>query len=425
MRNGTSLSKTIRLQAKYFIDLRFFLYTVLIRLYGLAIALASLFNDKAKSWTQGRRHQFEKIQNDLKTLDFKKSILLHAASYGEFEMARPIINAIHQKAPETKFVISFYSPSGYEQVHFEDKRFYKIYLPLDTPKNQERLIEVINPIAAIFIKYDFWFNLLRVLKTKQIPYFFTSIHFNQDHYLLKSWAKPFGNLLKSAQQLFCHNSNSIEIFKKNGFQNLTLFGDSRVDQVLRNKDNPIRINCFSQPSKPIIAFGSITDKESMWVIDFMNGHQAYNYILAPHEVDQNTIQSFKNKIKLETSMYSSPCACQVCLVDSMGDLKYLYANAQVAYVGAGFEKGPHNVLEPLVFKAHTICGPNIKKFPMARYLKDQKLLNVIAHPNQFEGLVHQVFSEDKHVFEDKIDAFFENNRLNLSALGNHISPLRG
>jgi 3-deoxy-D-manno-octulosonic-acid transferase len=147
-----------------------FLYSIGIRIYGILIFISSIFNKKAALWIRGRRGQFSAIKSDIKNWGNAPIVIVHAASYGEYEMSKPIIEDLRSHIQNLKIIVSFFSPSGYTNVSFEDSNFMKIYLPLDTQQNQKKLIDIIKPKAVIFIKYDFWFNLLTVLKEKKVPY---------------------------------------------------------------------------------------------------------------------------------------------------------------------------------------------------------------------------------------------------------------
>lgn len=356
----------------------FFLYSFLIVIYGLSIRIASLFNSKARRFIRGRQNQ------DLNDLRLRldqwrqfKIYWIHVSSYGEFEMARPIIRAL-QKDTGNKFVVSFFSPSGYDDIQLNENDFVKIYLPIDHYASQKKLIEVINPYKVIFIKYDFWFNLLRAMKERDIPYYFISLHLNNDHYLLKRSMRPFLDLIAGSTRLYGHNETSIKILSDHNILNTSLLGDTRLMQVFQNKDEtPRQLNWLEESST--ITFGSILDDEYDMVSSFVNENRNWNVVIAPHEINDKSLSRLSSMINEPVDYFSGDASLKtrILVVDTMGDLKYLYRSSSLAYVGGGFEKGPHNVLEPMVYGIPTIIGPNIKKFPMAKFLAEKNLLTII------------------------------------------------
>ncbi|MBT8191575.1 MAG: hypothetical protein KJO29_14180 [Bacteroidia bacterium] len=391
------------------------------------VFLSAFFNKKADSWIKGRKNQLQNISPKLKDWKNQKIGWIHAASYGEFEMSRPLIRTLQSHFPDLKFVISFYSPSGYENIHFEDERFLKIYLEKDIANLHEKYIEVIDPDFVVFIKYEFWFNFLRILKARKIPFYFTSLHMNRDHYLFNPFFKAFLNLIKSSHQIFCHNKASYEILKEKGFNNISILGDTRIKQVQLNKQNATIIQ-WSKPGQQTIIFGSCTLFESVMICNYINSNPGYNFIIAPHDIDEHSISAFKDKIKRGTSLYSESIHTfkhEVLIIDTLGDLKHLYGNADVAYVGAGFEKGPHNVLEPLVYGIPVITGPNIRKFPMAQLLKSKELLFVIEKKNQLDQWIQHLLEVDSENFSDLCTVFFEENQANLDIFTQEIKQVIG
>jgi 3-deoxy-D-manno-octulosonic-acid transferase len=402
----------------------FTLYSIFIRIYYSIIFVISFFNKKAKDWIVGRNNQLSLIEDKVSAWQNNPIIWIHAASYGEFEMSRPIINAIQDKNVNTRFVVSFYSPSGYNHISLDENYFLKIYLPLDLRANHLALISVIKPKAVIFIKYEFWFNFLRVLKSAEVPYYFTGLHLNEDSYLLKPYFLTFKKQLLNASKIFCHNPLSLDILTNNGFKNLALFGDSRIEQVLKNKNNTSHIIKFNNNNKTI-AFGSITEFETPYVIKFCNQNKSYNYIIATHDVSEKNLGNLISKLEQDIQLYSnikdSTSKSKIILVDTYGDLRYLYKNADLAYIGAGFEKGPHNVLEPLVYGIPVCIGPNIKKFPMSQYLEQKELLWVINQIKNMNEMINFLNDLNKNDFALKSQQFFNENRTNIKEMVSQLN----
>ena len=399
--------------------MRFLLYSLGVQCYYALIWLAQLFSPKARQYIHGRNTQLTGIKARINKWAGSDIIWVHAASYGEFEMARPIVKALENRDPSLKFVISFHSPSGYEQIDFDNNKFLKIYLPFDSVRNQIKYLKLIQPRAVLIIKYEFWFNFLRALNKLSIPYYFTSLHINSESYLFKWWMRPFEKLIRNATKIFVHNTLSQKILKARGYNNTLLFGDTRIDQVLHNKVQGIHINWAV--SRPCIAFGSILRSEEQFVCDFINSNSDYNYIIAPHDIDELTIERMGQNLEMGHAHYSSikqtlNVSDQVVLVDTMGDLRYLYSSADACYIGGGFDKGPHNVLEPLIFGNMVMCGPNILKFPMAQLLSSVDLLKVIDNQRDMGSYLIKLFNVDKLEHQRKVQNFIEQNKTNLEAL---------
>jgi|GEM_PF-538459 len=400
------------------------LYTLLIRVYYIVVLISSLFNKKAKDWIVGRKNQEKSIKEVVTQWQNHPIIWIHAASYGEFEMAKPIIQAIQKKEVKTRFVVSFYSPSGFKNISLDQDTFLKIYLPLDLPSNQSKLIEIIDPQAVIFIKYEFWFNFLKSLNDAEIPYYFTSLHLNKSSYLLKTFFSAFKQQLLKAKTIFCHNALSFEILKDNGFQNLKIFGDTRIEQVEKNKrENKLDIK-FNNDLTTIV-FGSITEYEMSHIVAFCNKNKNFNYIIATHDVSKLYLHSLSQKLASPSALFStlenSTTDSKIILVDTYGDLRFLYKNAHLAYIGAGFEKGPHNVLEPLVYGIPVVIGKNIRKFPMAQYLKELELIFVLDKIRDIYKIPDILSEIDQSSFSSKSQKFFNENRTNIEELVNSLT----
>jgi len=364
----------------------------------------------------------DEIEKHLALWEGKNIIWIHAASLGEYEMSRPIIAALKAQQPDLKFVISFYSPSGYQNVNLDKKDFLKIYLGLDLFSIQSHYVSIINPKAVMFIKYEFWFNFLRVLKVRRIPYYFTSLHLNDNSYLFKPFFSAFLYLLKCSAGIYCHNSAGQNTLLSQGFNNTFELGDTRINQVLQNKKVELTIEWKSKGSQ-VVVFGSVLKNELPFVLEFINKNQDINFIIAPHEVNEHILKIIARQINNEMRLYSdlkTAIKTNILLVDTIGDLKYMYNKSDLAYVGGGFDKGPHNVLEPIVFNVPTICGPNISKFPMAQKLNHEGILHIINEKSSFHNLARQLLLQAGDDYVEISNNFIEKNKANLNILVDDI-----
>lgn len=398
------------------------IYSFCISIYYLIIRLASGVNPKAKSFINGRTQSLQALKKAAPLWANKKVIWIHAASYGEYEMAKPIIKSLSQHA-DIQIIISFYSSSGYDNTHFAEASIYKIYLPIDLLHKQVEIINLINPDKVVFIKYEFWYNLLRALHLKNIPYYFTSLHLNRDSYIFNILSRPLLNLIKKSKHIYCHNKASQVILKENNIHNTTVMGDSRISQVLENASIDKGQVLFKHPKKTII-LGSIIPDEYPMIKALLDAHPEYNYIIAPHDVDSDSIAQLQKLCPTSTTLYTSIlCNPQpiitttpTLIIDTIGDLRYLYRCADVAYVGAGFDKGPHNVLEPLVYGLPTITGSNIRKFPMAQFLAEKKLLLIQKSKNALPAMIEKALAKDQPAFKNKAIDCIKEQEIDLDTL---------
>lgn len=383
--------------------------------------MASWFHPKAKIWIKGRSTNLEALRKAAPLWLNKKVIWIHAASYGEYEMAKPIVKELLQN-PDIQIVISFYSASGFENVHFEDKRIFKIYLPIDLIHKQLEIIKLIKPAKVVFIKYEFWYNLLRALYVKRIPYYYTSLHLNKDSYVFNIISRPLLKLIKKSKFIYCHNTTSEQILLDHRFTNTKVIGDSRISQVIENAQKQKGQLTWVE-TKPTIILGSIIPSEYPMIKTLISHFPEYNYIIAPHDVDRASISALIGALNLSPMDYSQFGALgkqaiktQVLIIDTLGDLRYLYRNADVAYVGAGFDKGPHNVLEPLVYGIPTICGSNIDKFPMAQFLEKEELLFIIKQPQDLTNTINKLLEIDQTQFKVRSEKMIQEQEINLDEL---------
>ena len=332
-------------------------------------------------------------------------------------MAKPIVQRLKETNPQLKFVFSFFSPSGYENIDVNAEDTIKIYLPLDTPRNGQDIIQLINPAFVLFIKYDFWFNFLDALKKARVPYYFASIHLNATSYL---FGKPFSSFLmtlKNATCLYCHNANSKEIFSSHGFTNCEVLGDTRIDQVLQNKTVDIAPVNWKH-DRPIIIYGSVCPEDEVMITQYVNKYEEYNHIIVPHDVNKETLEKIERQIEKPLHRHSvhSDEIDSILIVDTLGDLKYLYRFADIAYIGGGFSKGPHNILEAMIYGTPVCCGPNIKKFPMAQQLEKENLLWRIKEKKNFAATLNEMLKTDIKSYQEKAHEYVDSNKSNLNDL---------
>jgi 3-deoxy-D-manno-octulosonic-acid transferase len=398
------------------------LYSIGIRLYGLFISLASIIHPKAKSWKQGRKSQVNRIQNKIREWKNSPVIIVHAASYGEYEMAKPIIEKMQSLIQDLKIIVSFFSPSGYENVKLVKANQYKIYLPLDTIKHQEELINAINPLAVIFIKYEYWYNLLKVLIEKKIPYYYTSMNLNSDAYQFSIIGRPFKKLIAQSRLILALNEDSKRILNDQNINNVKVMGDTRINKALENKKMESEEIKFSNEN-PVIIIGSLTPEDIKMVTDYINKNDQYNYIIAPHDIDELSIKKITQHLQGPYINYTDKKISNILILNTLGDLKKIYRFGDIAYIGGGFSKGPHNLIEPLVYGLKVCCGANIKKFPMAQYLSRESLVQLIHSQQDFDKTITDLLTIDEQLHQQKCETFIQANQSNIDLLTQDIELL--
>jgi 3-deoxy-D-manno-octulosonic-acid transferase len=358
------------------------LYNISLYLYSIIIRIATLFNQKAKLWIRGREDIFLNVKSALNNSESQNSPLIwfHCASLGEFEQGRPLIEKIKSQHPEYKILLTFFSPSGYEVRKDYSGADYIFYLPLDTTYNAKKFIRLVNPKAVFFVKYEFWFNYLNELKQQNIPLYLVSGIFREDQLFFKSYGSWFRKQLNCFTYFFLQDEYSSKLLNSIGFKNNAVVGDTRfdrVDEIAKNvKLFPI-IKQFKQDSNILIAGSTWEEDEKIISKNFKNSKsQILNFklIIAPHEIDESHINSIVLKfnnfkiIRYSQANENNINGAQVLIIDNIGMLSSLYQYGNIAYIGGGFGKGIHNILEAATFGLPVIFGPNYQKFSEAKEL---------------------------------------------------------
>jgi len=322
---------------------------------------------------RGERHALdvlkEKVDPDAKYIWF------HAASLGEFEQGRPLMERIRRDYPEYKILLTFFSPSGYEVRKDYQGADIICYLPLDTIRNARRFLRRVRPVMAFFIKYEFWYNYLHILKHRNIPVYSVSSIFRPDQVFFKWYGYQYAHVLKCFTRFMVQNEQSKLLLAKLGITDVDVVGDTRFDRVLQIKEAakqlPI-VEAFKQDYKVFVAGSSWPPDEDIF-IRFFNEHKDWKLIIAPHVIGEDHLQHILSKLDRKTVRYTQTTAEEAasadCLIiDCFGLLSSIYHYGEVAYVGGGFGVGIHNVLEAAVWDVPVIFGPNNHRFQEARGL---------------------------------------------------------
>ena len=382
------------------------LYNIGTRAYFLGIKLAATFGHrKAKLMEEGRQDWAQKLQakvNELKAQDPSRPyIWFHAASLGEFEQGRPLIEALREKYPQYRILQTFFSPSGYEV-----RKNYKgadivCYLPYDKPSECRRFLDITQPSIAFFVKYEFWGNILEELDRRKVPTYLISGIFREHQAFFKSYGGVLRPVLSHFRHIFVQDEESKRLLATIGYdKNVTICGDTRFDRVIAIQQQAKQYAWAEEFSKGqfTLVAGSSWPKDEDILLEHFNQHPEMKLIIAPHEIHEEHIQSIIGKLKRPYMRYSQLDASKVtsvdCLIiDAIGFLSSIYRYGQVAYIGGGFGVGIHNTLEAAVYGMPVIFGPKHTAFREALGLLDAKGGFTICNAEQYASLM-QTFMTD-------------------------------
>ena len=344
-----------------------YLYSLGTYIYGVILQFASFFDPKAKLLIRGREQSISVVKSIKLKYPDSKWIWIHAASLGEFEQGRYLIDRISADYSQYKIALSFYSPSGYVPQQYFQNVDMVFYMPLDTVYNANKLIDTLSPHLAIFIKYDFWWNHLNALQSKSIPTVFISTMIRSDQYFIKYKLGSIRSILSSVDHYYVQTQKSADLLQSIGIVNTTVTGDSRLDSILFEEVNdvPIQKEILNWKSNgKCIIYGSV-HLSDMEVIKEMSSINV-KHLIVPHDIDSANITAFQSQ--LPASMIYSQSGLEdssMVILDKLGVLRHIYNTADLVYIGGGFGKGIHNILEPLVQLIPILIGSNYHKFPEA------------------------------------------------------------
>lgn len=350
-----------------------------------AIRIASLFNDKAKKFVEGRKGLINRIQNEFADKS-RPVVWVHCASLGEFEQGRPVIEKIRNEFPQTKILLTFYSPSGYEV----QKRFaladFVCYLPVDTRRNARRFISMVQPSLVIYVKYEFWYYFTREIARANIPLVSISSIFRSSQPFFQSYGGFFREILSFFSFFFVQNDQSVNLLKSIGFANAQRAGDTRFDRVnqLSKQGDDIAIAKAFKGDDKLMVVGSCWPEDAEVLIPFINDHYyQMKFIIAPHEIKREFLDELEGGLHVKTIRYSRAMEVkdldeyQVLIIDNVGMLSRLYRYGEYAFVGGAFGRGLHNILEAACYGVPIFFGNK-------HYEKFQEAVDLINRGGAFE-----------------------------------------
>ena len=393
------------------------LYTAGIALYGGAVRMASIGSPKVRHMLHGQSETLRRI------IAFRQRIApdgfdvwFHAASLGEFEQARPIIDTLLERNPALSILLSFFSPSGYEVRCDYHPRVAVVYLPFDMPSRVDAFLNAAKPHMAIFVKYEFWGNYLEKLKRRGIPTYIISAIFRPTQRFFKPWGGTFRRMLTNFEHLYVQDERSRRLLASIGINNVTVAGDTRFDRVtaIRKSCRPIpEIEAFlgEKEDRPFtIVFGSSWERDEDVYIPWLKDNPDAKAIIAPHEFDKNRLASMRRRLGSEQTILFSDFkqiyerspreAAEVAhklkyvIIDCFGLLSSLYSYADTAYVGGGFGAGIHNINEAATYGIPVLFGPRHAKFKEAADLIDCGGAFCIHSSEEFRTAIDPLLDEN-------------------------------
>ena len=402
------------------------IYNIVIYFVLWGIAIASLFNEKVRKMWRGEREAFKILKQ--KVDPNAKYIWFHAASLGEFEQGRPLMERIRKDYPQYKILLTFYSPSGYEVRKNYEGADIICYMPVDTRLNAIRFLRLVRPVMAFFIKYEFWSNFLHILKHRNIPTYSVSSIFREDQVFFKWYGRNYAGVLKCFTRFFVQNEESKRLLEGIGITAVDVVGDTRFDRVLQIKEaakqlpicEAFRTGVASSQSADVphhdfmvFVAGSSWPPDENIFIPFFNEHKDWRLLIAPHVIAEEHLKLIlslikgKKVVRYTQTTPEEAAEADVLIIDCFGLLSSMYNYGDVAYIGGGFGVGIHNTLEAAVWNMPVIFGPNNKKFQEAQGLLKSGGGFEINTYEDFSGLMSSLMNDETFLNQagDKAGAF--------------------
>ncbi|MBD8998601.1 MAG: 3-deoxy-D-manno-octulosonic acid transferase [Prevotella sp.] len=412
------------------------MYNIAIYIYLIGVAIGSLFNKKIKKMWRGEREAVDLLKE--KVDPTAKYVWFHAASLGEFEQGRPLIEQLKATHPEYKILLTFFSPSGYEVRKNYEGADIVCYLPLDTIRNARRFLRAVHPVMAFFIKYEFWYNYLHILRHRGVPVYSVSSIFRPGQVFFKWYGRNYAKVLHCITHFFVQNEVSLQLLKGIGIDEATVVGDTRFDRVLQIKEQAKKLPiveafkgingkgdaCKEDLSEDackgalsedackdnlsengckgckVFVAGSSWQPDEDIFIRFFNDHPDWKLIIAPHVIGEDHLAYILDKLQMKAVRYTqateqSAAEARCLIIDCFGLLSTIYRYGEIAYVGGGFGVGIHNVPEAAVWGVPVLFGPNNKRFQEAQDLLACKGSFEVTDYDSFNTIISRLISDDK------------------------------
>jgi 3-deoxy-D-manno-octulosonic-acid transferase len=369
------------------------LYTLLWQMAFAFLPLAALFLPRVRAWLAGRRTVRVQAPPSGRPV-----IWMHCASLGEFEQGRPVLDALRAARGDAWLVLSFFSPSGYDRRRDYPAADQVIYLPPDLPARVRDLLDVLRPVLVLWVKYDLWFNHLQAIRQRGIPLLLFAARFRPAHWLFRPWAGPFRAVLAGASRIGVQTAEDRRILAAAGIGQVFLSGDPRADRVLDLPGEPLDepwLEAFVRGAPGVLVAGSIWDRDAE---ELARAYQAgalpgWKWILAPHDLQPERVSRYAGMFGAQTLRYTQdqdrdPVSHPVLVLDTIGRLNRVYRLGHIAYVGGGWGRSVHNLLEPAAYGIPVIFGPAHHKFPEGKALLDAGGGVALREPGELTDLLH-------------------------------------
>lgn len=347
----------------WFYNLGIIIYTILIR-------LVSPFYPKARKWSEGREGMIDRMRREM--ADAENVVWIHVSSLGDFEQGRPLVDYIKSNYPDYKILLTFFSPAGYEVRKNYPNADYVYYIPADTRREVRRFLDVVRPKVVIFVKYEFWLNMLVELRKRAIRTFIVSAIFRRNSIFFNPFGRIWRNALRSFDTLFVQDEASKALLAEIGITNVEVAGDTRFDRVITIAEAAERVDVvekFKGDNRLFVA-GSTWGADEDILLSLINANPNVKFVVAPHEMDEGRIERLLREVKGGAVRYTQVAQCdfedkQLLVLDTMGLLSRVYGSADWTYIGGGFGAGIHNTLEAAVYGLPVAFGPKYRKFKEA------------------------------------------------------------
>ena len=345
------------------------LYNICITIYALLIRLVAPFNKKARLWHEGRKNMMVRMREAIGDTD--RIAWIHVASLGDFEQGRPLVDYIKENYHDYKILLTFFSPSGYEVRKSYPNADYVFYIPADTPRQVRRFLDIAHPEIAIFVKYEFWINMLTELRRRNIRTFIASAIFRRNSIFFNPFGQIWRKALRSFEMLFVQNEQSKELLAEIGIDNVIVAGDTRFDRVLSIADRAEEVDVVEKfkGNNRLFVAGSTWGPDESILLPLINKNPDIKFVIAPHEMEESRIERILREVKggavRYTQLPSDFANKQVLILDTVGLLSRVYGSAEWAYIGGGFGAGIHNTLEAAVYGMPVAFGRKYRKYKEA------------------------------------------------------------
>lgn len=377
-------------------------YNIGIAIYAQAVRCVARFNPKADKLVKGHKLIQSRLEKALASRADRKVVWFHAASLGEFEQGRPLMERLKAERPDTMTVLTFFSPSGYEIRSGYDKADVVTYLPFDTPGRVRRFLDTVRPDVAVFIKYEFWANYLYELRKRGVKAYLISAIFRPRQSFFKWWGAGFRRMLRNFTHLYVQDRNSADMLSGIGIKNVTVAGDTRFDRVAKVRQSPCRIpglDDFASGAETVFVAGSSWPADEDVYIPWLHSHPEVKFIIAPHEFNASRLALLLGRLPGDVMLLSQwakrgyPETVRGIVVDNFGHLSTLYRFGHVAYIGGGFGAGIHNINEAAVYGMPVVFGPKHSKFKEASDLIECKGGFSITDTAQFNRVMDYLLND--------------------------------